>query len=302
MKLSGGVTTGDSERAVAHCFTVDVEEWFQVNAFEPRFERRYWGAQESRVEASTEFILQLLSDNEAKGTFFVLGWVAERLPALVRAIAAQGHEIASHGYWHQRIPTISPSEFLDDVRSSKCILEDITGTAVYGYRAPSFSLLNSVSWAAEILVEQGYQYDSSRFPIRRRDYGTGDALMTPHWLDTAVGPLLELPPAIYSALGVRIPVAGGGWLRQLPFKATQHGLRQIMKSGQTGIFYIHPWELDAEQPRVAVPTLTRLRHYRNISHVPSRLSALLGEFRFDTMRSVIDTLSHDGLPRVEFMK
>lgn len=299
MVQSGTIASSD-KRMVPHCFTVDVEDWFQVNAFEPAFDRRYWGAQESRVEAATESILQLLADHGAQGTFFVLGWVAERKPALVRAIAAQGHEIGSHGYWHQRIPTISPAEFREDVRSAKRVLEDITGTSVTGYRAPSFSLLDDVSWAAETLVEQGYTYDSSRFPIRRRGYGTSDALTTPHWLDTPAGPLLELPPAICNVLGIRIPVAGGGWLRQLPFMVTQYGLRQIKNAGQSGVFYIHPWELDVEQPRVAAPILTRLRHYRGLTHVHARLGALLSEFQFTTMRSVIDTLPLDTLPRVEF--
>lgn len=287
--------------SISHCFTVDVEEWFHVNAFEPFIDRSTWNERQSRVESSTEKVLELLAAAGSHGTFFVLGWVAERLPGLVRRIAEQGHEIASHGYWHQRIPTIDRVQFRADVRRSKSILEDACGVRVDGYRAPSFSLLNTVPWAAEVLVEEGFAYDSSRFPIRRSGYGADGAHLEPHWLDTPAGPLLELPPAVWRVMGVRVPIAGGGWLRQLPFSVTRSGFRALARKGQSGVFYIHPWELDADQPRMAVPLLTRVRHYRGLGSTASRIRRLLSDATFITLRSAMPDLVNSSLPRVRFI-
>ena len=287
-----------SDRAARHCFSADVEEWFQVNAFEPYVDRDTWDSRESRVEASPDRILGLLADANATGTFFTLGWIADRHPALVRRIADAGHEVASHGYWHQRIPTITPEAFRDDVRRAKQSLEQVTGVAVAGYRAPSFSLTDSVAWAAEILIEEGHQYDSSRFPIRRSGYGSNRALAVPHWMDTKAGALLELPPAVWEVMGVRVPIAGGGWLRQLPFPVIRSGYNALAAAGTTGMFYIHPWELDPGQPRLSVPMLTRIRHYRGMETTADRIAVLLSDASYVTARSYIASLHSSSLPRV----
>jgi polysaccharide deacetylase family protein (PEP-CTERM system associated) len=287
-----------SDRAARHCFSVDVEEWFQVNAFEPYVDRDTWNSRESRVEASTDRILGLLADANATGTFFTLGWIADRHPALVRRIADAGHEIASHGYWHQRIPTITPEAFREDVRRAKQSLEQVAGVAVAGYRAPSFSLTDSVAWAAEVLIEEGHQYDSSRFPIRRSGYGSQHALTVPHWMDTKSGALLELPPAVWEVMGMRVPIAGGGWLRQLPFSVIRGGYNALAAAGSTGMFYIHPWELDPGQPRLPVPLFTRVRHYRGMGATAARIAILLSDASYVTARSYIASLHSSSLPRV----
>ena len=267
-------------------FTVDVEDWFQVSAFDSVISRSSWSDRESRVERNTDRLLALLDETGAIGTFFTLGWVAQRFPQLVRRIADAGHEVASHGFWHQRIPTISEAEFREDVRSSKLALEDAAGVAVVGYRAPSFSLTDDVLWAARVLVEEGYQYDSSRFPIARRGYGTASGRCDPHWLDTAAGPLLEYPPAVWELLGARIPVAGGGWFRQLPLWIIKRGLGAVLRSGQPAVFYIHPWEIDPDQPRLAVGAITTIRHYRGLRSAESRLRSLLSTWKFTSFHQL----------------
>ena len=263
-------------------FSVDVEDWFQVSAFENHVQRCDWNSYESRVERNTLRLLEMMEGTSATGTFFILGWVAQRFPALVRQIVAGGHEIASHGFWHQRIPTISEAEFRDDVRSSKQILEDVAGVRVNGYRAPSFSLVDEVPWAARVLVEEGYKYDSSRFPIARRGYGTKTGPRTPHVIATAAGPLQEYPPAVWEVVGTRIPVAGGGWFRQLPLSVITRGLRAVLREGMPAVFYIHPWEIDPGQPRLSVSLITRLRHYRGLAAAEDRLTHLLKAFRFQS--------------------
>ncbi len=265
-------------------FTVDVEDWFQVSAFDRTVSRDSWNARESRVEHNTDRMLTLLNDTGALGTFFTLGWVAKRFPQLVRRIVDAGHEVASHGFWHQRIPTINEAEFREDVRSAKSALEDAAGVAVVGYRAPSFSLTDDVRWAARVLVEEGYTYDSSRFPIARRGYGTASGRCDPHILETEAGPLAEYPPAVWKVLGARVPVAGGGWFRQLPLWVIQRGLGAVLRTGQPAVFYIHPWEIDPDQPRLAVGTLTTIRHYRGLRVAESRLRTLLCTWRFTSFQ------------------
>lgn len=267
-------------------FTVDVEDWFQVSAFDRHVSRSQWDSLDSRVERNTDRLLQLCADTGARGTFFTLGWIAERFPALLRRIADAGHEVASHGYWHQRIPTISPGAFREDVRNAKRALEDASGQLVSGYRAPSFSLIDDVAWAAEILVEEGHRYDSSRFPISRPGYGTASGARTPHILNTAAGPLAEYPPAVWPIAGVQIPVAGGGWFRQFPSWVIASGLAAVLESGQPAVFYIHPWEVDPEQPRLPVGMLTRIRHYRGLGACSARLGALMRRFAFRSFREL----------------
>lgn len=261
-------------------FSVDVEDWFQVNAFESSVSRSGWDSYESRVERNTYRLLELMSESGAHGTFFTLGWVAERCPALLRAVVDGGHEVASHGFWHQRIPTITESDFREDVRSAKRALEDCCGQRVIGYRAPSFSLTDDVPWAARILVEEGHEYDSSRFPIRRSGYGTATGARAPHVIETAAGPLREYPPAVWEVAGVRVPVAGGGWFRQLPLPVLSRGLEAVRREGVPAVFYIHPWEIDPDQPRLPVSMLTRIRHYRGLGAAQRRLRTLLKTFPF----------------------
>jgi polysaccharide deacetylase family protein (PEP-CTERM system associated) len=268
-------------------FSIDVEDWFQVSAFDRHVDRARWGDYESRVVRNTERVLALLGEAGARGTFFTLGWVAERFPALVRAIVDGGHEIASHGYWHQRIRTLSESAFRDDVRRARAVLEDASGRAVTGYRAPSFSLTDDVPWAARVLVEEGYRYDSSRFPIARRGYGTASGDHAPHLIHTPSGPLAEYPPAVWRVAGQRVPVAGGGWFRQLPLPVIRRGLAAVLAEGMPAVFYIHPWEIDPDQPRLAVDLLTRVRHYRGLEAAERRLRSLLATWRFESFERLV---------------
>jgi polysaccharide deacetylase family protein (PEP-CTERM system associated) len=270
-------------------FTVDVEDWFQVSAFDAHVSRSEWDSLPSRVERNTDRLLQLCADTGTTGTFFTLGWVAERFPALVRRIAAQGHEVASHGYWHQRIPSIREEAFREDVHRARAVLEDVSGTSVVGYRAPSFSLTDDVPWATRILVEAGYQYDSSRFPISRPGYGTASGARVPHHLRTAAGELREYPPAVWPVAGLQIPVAGGGWFRQFPAWVIHRGMQSVLQSGQPAVFYLHPWEIDPGQPVLPVGMLTRIRHYRGLGACEQRLRTLLTQFPFTSFQQLFTT-------------
>jgi polysaccharide deacetylase family protein (PEP-CTERM system associated) len=263
---------------------VDLEEYFQVNGFERWVPRNSWDSIESRLVVGTKRLLDLLARHDARATFFVLGWVAERHADLVRRIAAAGHEIASHGHEHQRITTLSPVAHRADVRRSKAVLEDCTGQAVAGFRAPSFSITPRTAWALEVLVEEGYRYDSSLFPIRRPGYGFPGAHSAPHVLETPSGPLAELPLATTTLAGVRLPAAGGGYLRQLPVGLMRRALREHAARGLSAMCYIHPWELDPDQPRLGVPWLTRVRHYRNLRRVEPLLDSLMTAYPFVSVR------------------
>lgn len=266
-----------------HVFSVDVEDWFQVNALEPWVPRARWEDFERRVEASTGRVLELLARHGAHGTFFTLGWVAERHPGLVRRIAEAEHEVASHGWWHRRITTLSPGAFREDLRASKAVLEDASGQRVLGFRAPSFSIRPGMEWAFDALLEEGYEYDSSLFPIRRPDYGWPGCPPAPHHVDRPAGRLLELPLATTVAAGLRLPAAGGGYLRQLPLGLTLGAFHRMADRGETGMFYIHPWELDPGQPRLELPWLTRIRHYRGLERTEALLDRVLATFRFTSV-------------------
>ena len=272
-----------TSKAVQHHFTVDVEEYFQVSAFERIVPRADWGRHESRVGMSVARLLDLMARYEARGTFFVLGWVAERHPDVVRRIAAAGHEIASHGWDHVRVTELTPPTFRESVRRTKDALEALTGTGVLGYRAPSFSIVPKWEWALDVLVEEGYRYDSSLFPIRRPGYGYASALPDPHWLERESGRLPELPPATLMRFGVRLPAAGGAYFRLFPYALVRSAFRECARRGIPGTFYIHPWEVDPAQPRMDVPLLTRVRHYGGLARTAPRLERLLSEFRFTTM-------------------
>lgn len=266
-----------------HLFTVDVEEYFQVSLFEDVVARNEWDSMPSRVEQSVDTLLELLDRHDTHATFFTLGWIAERHPHLVRRIANGGHELASHGWWHRRIPSLEREEFRAVIRDSKAVLEDLSGQPVIGFRAPSFSMIPGTEWAFDLLVEEGYRYDSSLFPIRRRGYGNPGASPVEHTIRCDGGDLLELPMATVRIAGLRVPAAGGAYLRVLPLALIRRALRQATREGRSAMFYVHPWEVDPEQPRIPVSWLARRRHYGGLGHTLARLESLLGDFRFTSV-------------------
>jgi polysaccharide deacetylase family protein (PEP-CTERM system associated) len=274
-----------------HFFTVDVEEHFQVSAFDGVLAREDWSSQPSRVVPNTEKLLDLLARHSSHGTFFVLGWVAEKHPGLVRRIVDAGHEVGSHGYSHRRVPDLTPEEFRHDIRLAKQIIEDAAGRAVLGYRAPSFSIRPGFEWAFEVLLEEGYVYDSSLFPIRRPGYGYPASPPLPHMIQTASGHLCEFPMMTTVMSGVRLPAAGGAYFRHLPYALAQRALREHENAHVPGMFYIHPWEIDPEQPRIRASLLTTLRHYRGLRRTMPRLERLAAEFSFCSVESRLPDIS-----------
>jgi polysaccharide deacetylase family protein (PEP-CTERM system associated) len=272
---------------IHHHFTVDVEEHFQVSALAPYVARADWDSLPSRVEASTRRILELMAERGARGTFFTLGWVAERRPDLVREIAAAGHEVASHGYGHERVTELTPEQFRESVRISKSILEDTIGAPVFGYRAPSFSIVRGSEWALDILIEEGYAYDSSLYPVRRHGYGFAGGERDPHRLTRPGGVLDELPPATLRVFGELLPAGGGAYLRLLPPALVSRALTSAERRGVPATFYIHPWEVDPGQPRFAVSRSTRIRHYGGLTRTAGLLRRLLGAFEFQPIAATL---------------
>jgi len=274
-----------------HHFTVDLEEYFQVAAFEQHIARSTWERFESRVVRQIELLLELLDRHEARATFFTLGWVAERQVDLIRAIARAGHEIASHGWDHVRVTSQTPAQFRASVRRSKATLEAITGESVLGFRAPNFSIVPGREWALDLLIEEGYGYDSSLFPVRRPGYGYPSGSTDPHRLERPAGSLVEIPPTTLQWCGMRLPAAGGAYFRLLPYALVQAAFRQCERRGVPGTFYIHPWELDADQPRVRCSWLTRVRHYGGLRETAPRLDRLLAEFPFTAVRDTVASVA-----------
>jgi len=279
---------------VQNALTVDVEDYFHVAALAPNIHRDSWTSRESRVVANTQRLLTIFEQFDVRATFFVLGWVAERHPQLVRDIAARGHEVACHGFSHRLVYEQPRKEFLEETRRAKSFLEDITGTAVLGYRAASYSIVRRSLWALDILVDLGFAYDSSIFPVRHDLYGIPGARRAPHRMATPGGQtIVEWPLATAEILGRRLPVAGGGYFRLLPYWLSRWGLASINRREQRPfIFYLHPWEIDPGQPRVPASWLSRVRHYTNLEKCEERLRMLLREFRFGTAR---DGLAQLGL-------
>ena len=232
-------------------------------------------------------LIELCAEGHVLGTFFTLGWIARHHPEVVRQLSAAGHEIASHGWGHERVSSLTPQQFRASVRDSKRELEDLTGREVIGYRAPSFSILRGGEWALDILVEEGYRYDSSLFPVRRRGYGFARGARDPHRIATASGPLDEFPPATVKIGSTVLPAGGGAYLRLFPYALVRSAVRASSKRGQPATLYIHPWELDPEQPRLHVPLRTRIRHYGGLSRTTPRLRRLLSEFQFQTIASTL---------------
>jgi len=243
---------------------------------------------ESRVVANTGRLLDLFDEFDVRSTFFVLGWVAERHPALVRAIVARGHELASHGYAHRLVYSQTPAEFREDVRRAKGLLEDAGGVAVHGYRAPSFSVTSRSLWALDVLLEEEYRYDASIFPIRHDRYGIPDAPRWPHAIERPAGRVYEVPGSTVRLGGTNLPVAGGGYFRILPYAWTRFGISRVNRTErQPVVFYLHPWEIDADQPRLSAGALSRFRHYRNLHKTESRLRRLMRDFTFAPVASVL---------------
>lgn len=275
--------------SMINALTFDLEEYFHAEAFGSVVRPEEWPALESRVATATDRVLELLSETAVSATFFVLGWIAERHPGLIRAIQSQGHEVACHGYNHQMLTRLSRSELAEDLRRAKGSIEDAAGTVVIGYRAPTFSMVRGTLWSLEALVEAGFRYDSSIFPIVHDRYGIPDAPRFPHRL--AAGPgreIAEFPLSTIAGLGLRFPVAGGGYFRLLPYAVTKWAIRHLNRhEGQPGIVYLHPWELDPGQPRMPVGRLTHLRHSVNTHTTALKLRRLLGEFQFAPVRDVL---------------
>lgn len=278
---------------ITNALTVDVEDYFHVSAFADSIDRKDWDSIPLRVVDNTQRLLQLFADNRVKATFFVLGWVAEREPGLVRDIAAQGHEVACHGYSHELVYNQSPEVFRQETIRSKSLLEDIIQAPVYGYRAASYSITDRSLWAIDVLCEAGFTYDSSIFPVRHDRYGIPGSPEYPYRLDSPNGQsLTEFPLSTANILGYRLPVAGGGYFRLYPYMVSKFGLSQINRQGHPFIFYMHPWEIDPSQPRVAAPWISRFRHYNNLEKFESRLQMLINDFRFCC---VTDVLGDTGL-------
>lgn len=271
---------------LANAMSVDVEEWFQVSAFENRISRNDWRDLESRVEANTSKILDLFAGHEVKATFFCLGWIAERHPALVREIVAQGHELASHGYSHIRATEQSPSEFSEDIKRTKALLEDVGGKPVLGYRAASFSIGRNNLWAIDCLREAGYEYSSSIFPVTHDVYGMPEAPRF-SFRCPRTG-LLEIPITTVKFLGRNAPCGGGGYFRLLPYRYFRWAIGHVnTREHRSAVFYLHPWEIDPDQPRQhGLSWKSRFRHYNNLSRTYGRLDRLLGEFRWGRMDEI----------------
>ncbi len=267
--------------------SVDVEDYFQVSAFAPHIRREDWEHLPCRVERNVDVILGLLDEAGARATFFTLGWIAERHPQVVRRIVDNGHELASHGYGHQRASELEPAAFREDITRAKRLLEDLGGVAVRGYRAPSFSINRDNWWAVAELEDAGYEYSSSIYPVRHDHYGMPDAPRFPHRPNGDAG-ILELPPTTLPLLGRNLPAAGGGWFRLLPYEMSRWMLRRVHAQDQAPcMFYFHPWEVDPGQPRQAGLTArTRFRHYVNLQRMQGRLRRLLNDFEWDRVDRV----------------
>ena len=277
---------------IVNAMSVDVEDYYQVSAFERVVSRADWHGFDSRVVRNTHQLLAFFHQHGVHATFFVLGWAAERFPALVREIAGLGHEVASHGFHHQLIYTLAPEQFREDVRRAKAVIEDAAGCAVIGYRAPSFSVVKSSLWALDVLIEEGYQYDASIFPIHHDRYGIPDAPRHIHRIERDAGELVEVPASTVRVAGANLPIAGGGYFRLLPYAWTKWGISRVNAVDQEPVvFYLHPWEIDPGQPRLPAGRLTRLRHYTGLAHTLDRLTRLVSDFRFDSIQSILETES-----------
>lgn len=270
---------------ITNALTIDVEDYFQVSAFAPHIARSEWSTRECRVERNIHVILDMLAQHDTKATFFTLGWIAERYPDLIRQIVAQGHELASHGYGHERASDMTEDAFFADIQLAKVILEDLADAEVQGYRAPSFSIGTGNLWAFDCLARAGYRYSSSIYPIQHDHYGMPDS---PRFAYEVRPGLLEIPVTTLRAFGRNFPSSGGGYFRLLPYPLSRWMLGRVNASdNEAGIFYFHPWEIDVDQPRVdGISAKTRFRHYVNIDRMETKLNQLLGDFKWGRMDQI----------------
>ena len=265
---------------IKNYLTIDVEDYFQVSAFEKVIDPKSWDTYPSRVERNTQIILDLLDQRNIKATFFIVGWIAERHQELVRKISDQGHEIGCHSYWHRKVYDLTPDDFREDTYRSKSLLEDITGKPVYGYRAPSYSITNKSLWAFDILADLGFKYDSSIFPTYHDNYGIPDAPRFEYDLEDQG--ITEYPISTVKVMGRNLPISGGGYFRLFPYSITRSALKQINKrENRSFVFYMHPWEFDPGQQRIKnASPLSRFRHYVNLKTTQDKFKKLLDDFQF----------------------
>jgi len=275
-----------------NALTIDLEDYFHVSAYADKVRVEAWDSYPSRVEKNTDRLLELLAEQDCLATFFVLGWVAEKKPQVVARVAAAGHEIACHSMLHRRIFDLTPQEFREDTRRAKAVIEDRTGKRVAGYRAPSFSITKKSYWALDILAEEGFQYDSSIYPVEHPSYGIADASRTPYLINTSSGPILEFPMPTLAIGSKRSPIGGGAYLRLLPYSYTLRSIRYLNQHEDFPVcVYIHPWELDPEQPRMGGSLSTRARHYFGLGGTETKLRRLIRDVEFCPLASLIGELS-----------
>jgi polysaccharide deacetylase family protein (PEP-CTERM system associated) len=287
----GGEAAEPEGPPIVNAMTIDVEDYFHVSVFDGIVPRHRWDTLESRVCANTERLLNLFAEHSVCATFFVLGWVAERFPALVRTITSAGHELASHGNAHRLVYDQTPEGFRDDVRRAKHLLEDAGGVPVHGYRAPSYSITPRSLWALDVLIEEGYRYDASIFPIRHDRYGIPVSDRHPYLISRPAGSIVEVPGSTVRSGPMNLPIGGGGYFRILPYAWTRWGISRLNAiENQAAVFYLHPWEIDPDQPRLEAGMLGQFRHYRNLDKTEARLEALLRDFRFGPLRDVVETV------------
>lgn len=277
-----------------NAFTIDLEEYFQVSKFEGIIPRENWEQMPSRVRSNTIRILELLSEYQCKATFFTVGWVAEKYPDLIREIANEGHEIASHSYWHRRVSDLTPDEFQRDIHRCKAVLEDASGKAVEAFRAPTYSIIKSSQWAWDVLLAEGFKVDSSVFPIRHHRYGNHDLERFPHKIYRENGALIEFPLSTVRFGGSNFPIIAGGYLRFLPYSVTKYGIQRLNAvDKKPAVIAFHPWELDPHHPMPKVSALKRIRHKINIDSTEIKLRQALTDFRFGSLQAVLSQISND---------
>jgi len=290
-----------AHQEAAHMLSFDVEEYFQVEAAAAAVKAEQWESMPRRLAPVVGQVLDMLAAHRTVATFFVLGWVAQHDRGLIRRIAEAGHEVASHGMMHRMVNGLTPDEFRRDIRESRLILEDIAGRPVVGYRAPTFSIIHRTAWALDVLADEGFRYDSSVFPIHHDRYGVPEA---PRSVHRAVGPgggsLLEVPPLTTRLAAVNWPVGGGGYLRLLPVRVVAAALRAAERTGQGGLLYLHPWELDPDQPVLPMGRLARLRHRVGLRRTAGKLTWLLARFRFGTMSQWLSGVETSALPTFSY--
>ena len=277
---------------IKNAITVDLEDYFHVGAYSGRIRLEEWDSYPSRVAQNTDRLLHLFDQHNCQATFFVLGWVAEKKPEIVARVVAAGHEVGCHSHLHRRVFNLTPQEFREDTRRAKAAIEGAAGKKVLGYRAPNFSITQKSAWALEILAEEGFQYDSSIFPVEHPSYGIPDAPRTPYWINTRSGRILEYPMPTLKISSMRSPIGGGAYLRLLPYRFTRWSIAHINRRENSPVcVYIHPWELDPDQPRMGGNLSSRLRHYFGLGGTETKLRKMLRDFKFCPLGALVDQLA-----------